>query len=219
MPPLVVRVTDQDELDGVRQGFDAYKTGLRPELRLLLDRYELIDFARKVVGVGSVGMPAYVGLLLSADGDPLFLQVKMAVASVLAPHVPITDPFSHAGERVVVGQRLLQAGGDPLLGWISDGAGRQFYVRQLRDMNVSADLTTMSHKVLTRYAEACGRVLAHAHARTGDPALIAGYLGGSTGFDEALVDFAVAYAEQTQRDYAALKQAIRDGRVTAQTGI
>jgi uncharacterized protein (DUF2252 family) len=219
MPPLVVRITDAEELDGVRQGFEAYKSGLRPELRLLLDRYELIDFARKVVGVGSVGMPAYVGLLLSADGDPLFLQVKMAVASVLAPHVSIIDPFSDAGERVVVGQRLLQAGGDPLLGWLSDGAGRQFYVRQLRDMNVSADLTTMSHKLLTRYAEACGRVLAHAHARTGDPALIAGYLGGSTEFDEALVDFAVAYADQTKRDYAALKQAISDGRLTAQTGI
>jgi uncharacterized protein (DUF2252 family) len=218
-PPLVVRITDQKELYEVRKGFEEYKTGLRPELRLLLDRYELIDFARKVVGVGSVGMRAYVGLFLSADGDPLFLQVKMAVASVLERHVPTSNAFSDAGERVVVGQRLMQAAGDPLLGWVSGQAGRHFYVRQLRDMKVSADLTTMTHKKLTRYAEACGQVLAHAHARTGDPALITGYLGTSARFDEALTDFAVAYADQTERDHASLAAAISDGRVVAQTGI
>jgi uncharacterized protein (DUF2252 family) len=218
-PPLVVRITDKQELSSVRKGFETYKAGLRPELRLLLDRYELIDFARKVVGVGSVGMPAYVGLLLSADGDPLFLQVKTAVASVLEPHVSITDPFPEAGERVVVGQRLMQAAGDPLLGWAPGGEGRHSYVRQLRDMKVSADLTAMSPKQLTRYAETCGQVLALAHARTGDPALIAGYLGKSSKFDEALADFAVAYGDQSERDHAALAQAISDGRVVAETGI
>ena len=218
-PPLVVRITDKEELNEVRSGFEAYKTALRPDLRLLLDRYELIDFARKVVGVGSVGMPAYVGLFLSADGDPLFLQVKMAVASVLEAHVSTANAFPEAGERVVVGQRLMQAAGDPLLGWVETPAGRDFYVRQLRDMKVSADLTTMSHKKLTQYAEACGLVLAHAHARTGDPALITGYLGKSAQFEEALSDFAVAYADQTDRDHAALVQAIKDGRVVAQTGI
>ena len=218
-PPLVVRITDEEELSRVRKGFEGYKTQLRRDLQLLLDRYELIDFARKVVGVGSVGMPAYVGLLLSADGDPLFLQVKMAVASVLEPHVSITDPFSTAGERVVVGQRLMQAAGDPLLGPGSGAAGRSYYVRQLRDMKLSVDLTVMSRNQLIRYAELCGEVLAHAHARTGDPALIAGYLGKTAEFDQALAGFAVAYADQTERDYAALTQAINDGRVVAETGI
>jgi len=218
-PPLVVRITDDAELETVRRGFEKYRNGLRRDLQLLLGRYELIDFARKVVGVGSVGMPAYVGLFLSADGDPLFLQVKTAVASVLEPHVSIADPFSEPGERVVVGQRLMQAAGDPLLGWVSGDGGDHYYVRQLRDMKVSADLTKMSPKQLCRYAEACGKVLAHAHARTGDPALIAGYLGKSSAFDDALADFAVAYAHQTELDYAALQQAIADGRVEAQTGI
>jgi uncharacterized protein (DUF2252 family) len=138
---------------------------------------------------------------------------------VLERHVPTSNAFSDAGERVVVGQRLMQAAGDPLLGWVSGQAGRHFYVRQLRDMKVSADLTTMTHKKLTRYAEACGQVLAHAHARTGDPALITGYLGTSARFDEALTDFAVAYADQTERDHASLAAAISDGRVVAQTGI
>ena len=166
-PPLVVRITDEEELEGVRKGFEAYKAGLRPDLRLLLERYELIDFARKVVGVGSVGMPAYVGLLLSADGDPLFLQVKMAVDSVLEAHVSPANTFPDHGERVVVGQRLMQAAGDPLLGWVTGEAGRHFYVRQLRDMKVSADLTTMSHKMLTRYAEAAVRC---SHTHTHGPA-------------------------------------------------
>ncbi len=218
-PPLVVRVTDDAELDGVRRVCEAYKSGLRRDLQLLLGRYELVDFARKVVGVGSVGMPAYVGLFLSADGDPLFLQVKAAVASVLEPHVSLDDPFSEPGERVVVGQRLMQAAGDPLLGWVSPDDSHHFYVRQLRDMKVSADLTKTVSKRLIRYADACGRVLAHAHARTGDPALIAGYLGKSSTFDGALAEFAVAYAGQTELDYAALQQAIADGRVDAQTGV
>jgi uncharacterized protein (DUF2252 family) len=217
-PPLVVRITDDSELAEVKKAFDAYKRALRRELQLLLDRFELTDFARKVVGVGSVGMPAYVGLFLSADNEPLFLQAKLAVGSVLEPHVTITDPFGDPGERVVVGQRLMQAAGDPLLGWTTSGDSH-YYVRQLRDMKVSADLTTMSAGHLTRYAEACGRVLAHAHSRTGDPALIAGYLGKSADFDQALASFAVAYADQTERDYASLKQAIEDGQVTAKTGV
>ena len=123
-----------------------------------------------------------------------------AVGSVLEPHVSTAERFAEPGERVVVGQRLMQAAGDPLLGWVAGGeGGRHFYVRQLRDMKVSADLTRMGPKELNRYTEACGQVLAHAHARTGDPALIAGYLGKSAAFDEALADFAVAYANQTER--------------------
>jgi uncharacterized protein (DUF2252 family) len=219
-PPLVVRITDADELENVKRGFKEYRNGLRPDLQVLLDRYALVDFARKVVGVGSVGMPAYVGLYMSADGDPLFLQVKAAVDSVLEPHVSIADPPSDPGERVVLGQRLMQAAGDPLLGRVAnDDGGTHFYVRQLRDMKVSADLTKMSPKRLQEYAGACGQVLAHAHARTGDPALIAGYLGKSSAFDKAMADFAVTYANQTDLDYAALQQAIADGRVEARTGI
>ena len=119
-PPLVVRITDEAELATVRQGFADYRETLRPELRLLLDRYSLVDFARKVVGVGSVGMPAYVGLAMTADDDPLFLQLKMAVRPVVAPFVHVDDAFPDEGERVVVGQRLMQAAGDPLLGWATD---------------------------------------------------------------------------------------------------
>ena len=160
-----------------------------------------------------------LGANLSADGDPLFLQVKTAVGSVLEPHVSSTDSFSDPGERVVVSQRLMQAAGDPLLGWVAGGeGGHHFYVRQLRDMKVSADLTRMSSKGLNRYTESCGQVLAHAHAGTGDPAMIAGYLGKSSAFDEALADFAVAYANQTEVDHAALQEAIADGRVTPRPG-
>ena len=217
-PPLVVRITEDEERDRVRAGFDAYKSGLRHELQLLLDRFELIDFARKVVGVGSVGMPAYIALLLSADGDPLFLQVKAAVASVLEPHVSTKDAISAPGERVVVGQRLMQTAGDPLLGWVAPAGGLHYYVRELRDMKLSVDLTTMSAKKLTHYATACGTVLAHAHSRTGDPALIAGYLGKSDSFDTAVAAFAVAYADQTESDHAALQHAIGTGRLTATIG-
>ena len=142
-PPLVVRVTDNAELQLVQQGFASYLDGVRPELRLLLDRFTLVDFARKVVGVGSVGMPAYVGLFMSADNDPLFLQVKLAVDSVLKPFVAVADDFPHPGERVIVGQRLMQAASDPLLGWATGPGGQQFYVRQLRDMKLSFDVTTM----------------------------------------------------------------------------
>jgi uncharacterized protein (DUF2252 family) len=209
-----------DELfEGLHQLLRDYRMSLEFDRRELLEQFELADFARKVVGVGSVGTRAWIALMLGRDGqDPLFLQMKEAEESVFES-VLGPSGFSNHGERVVVGQRLMQAAGDPLLGWVETPAGRDFYVRQLRDMKVSADLTTMSHKKLTQYAEACGLVLAHAHARTGDPALITGYLGKSAQFEEALSDFAVAYADQTDRDHAALVQAIKDGRVVAQTGI
>ena len=221
-PPLVVRVTDEAELETVRKGFATYLETLRRELRVLLARFSLVDFARKVVGVGSVGMPAYVGLFMSADDDPLFLQLKMATQSVLAPFVQIDDPIDHQGERVVVGQRLMQAAGDSLLGWTDDQAGRDFYVRQLRDMKLSFDVASMTPSQVARYVETCAQVLARAHSRTGDPALIAGYLGRSTksaAFDRAITDFAMAYADQTEQDHAALVQAIADGHVEARTGV
>jgi uncharacterized protein (DUF2252 family) len=221
-PPLVVRVTDDAELQTVRQGFASYRETLRPELQLLLDRFSLVDFARKVVGVGSVGMPAYVGLCMSADNDPLFLQVKLAVDSVLKPFVAIDDPFTFAGERVVVGQRLMQVAGDPLLGWTTPSGDQGFYVRQLRDMKLSFDVTAMKPSQVVKYVDLWARVLARSHSRTGDPALIAGYLGSSdksAAFDGAVADFATAYADQTERDHAALTDAIKDGRVEAQSGI
>lgn len=218
-PPLVVRVSDERELARVHRGFDAYKRDLRRDLQVLLDSFEPTDFARKVVGVGSVGIPAYVGLLLSPDGEPLFLQVKMALRSVLEPHVAIADPFADPGERVVVGQRLMQAAGDPLLGAVATTEGHHYYVRQLRDMKVSADLSRMTAKRLSRYAGACGAVLAHAHARTGDPALIAGYLGNSPAFDTAVAEFAIRYADQTERDHATLQEAITAGRLAAETDL
>jgi len=221
-PPLVVRITDEAELETVRRAFATYRDTVRRELRVLLDRFSLIDFARKVVGVGSVGMPAYVGLYMSADDDPLFLQLKMATDSVLAPFVQIDDPIAHQGERVVVGQRLMQAAGDALLGWTDDSAGRDFYVRQLRDMKFSFDITSMKPPQIARYVETCAQVLARAHSRTGDPALISGYLGSSSKsatFDRAISDFAIAYADQTEQDHAALVQAIADGRVEARGGI
>ena len=207
-PPLVVRITDDAELHTVQQGFASYRATLRPELQLLLDRFSLVDFARKVVGVGSVGMPAYMGLYMSADGDPLFLQVKLAVDSVLTPFVAIDQPLPHAGERVVVGQRLMQVAGDPLLGWTTGTGQEHFYVRQLRDMKLSFDVTTMKPSRVVEYADLCAQVLARAHSRTGDPALIAGYLGRSdksAAFDGAIADFAMAYADQTERDHAALE--------------
>ena len=221
-PPLVVRITDQAELATVRQAFGAYLETLPPDMRLLLGRFSLVDFARKVVGVGSVGMPAYVGLYMSADDDPLFLQLKMATESVLAQFVAIDKPLAGEGERVVVGQRLMQAAGDPMLGWTTDGAERPFYVRQLRDMKYSFDVASMKPAQVTDYVDVCAKVLARAHSRTGDPALIAGYLGNSnkrTAFDRAITDFAVAYADQTKLDHAALVQAISDGRVEAHSGI
>ena len=220
-PPLVVRITDEAELRTVKDGFASYRETLRPELQLLLDRFSLVDFARKVVCVGSVGMPAYVGLYMSADDDPLFLQFKRAVDAVLQPFVTVDGQPTHAGERVVVGQRLMQVAGDPLLGWTTGPDDQHFYVRQLRDMKLSFDVTTMKPSQVIRYVELCAQVLARAHSRTGDPALIAGYLGSSQkpgAFEAAITDFAVTYADQTERDHAALVRAIKDGRVAAQSG-
>ena len=221
-PPLVVRVTDDAELRTVRDGFASYRETLRPELRLLLDRFSLVDFARKVVGVGSVGMPAYVGLYLSADDDPLFLQFKLAVDPVIKPYVAVEGQPAHAGERVVVGQRLMQVAGDPLLGWTTGTDDQQFYVRQLRDMKLSFDVATMKPSHAIKYVGMCAQVLARAHSRTGDPALVAGYLGGSDrsgAFEAAIIGFAQTYADQTERDHAELVQAVKDGRVQAESGI
>ena len=173
--------------------------------------------ARKVVGVGSVGTRAWVALLIGRDeDDPLFLQVKEAQASVLEPYTAPTE-FGHQGERVVEGQRLTQAASDVFLGWLSaigpDSKKRDFYVRQLWDQKGSAMIELMSPRAMAIYAHVCGGILARAHARSGDRIAIAGYLGGGSRFDEAIADFANAYAEQNEADFEALRRAVAGGRI------
>jgi uncharacterized protein (DUF2252 family) len=192
--------------------FQKYRDTLPEERRTLLGRYELVDVARKVVGVGSVGTRCAVALLIAGPRDPLILQFKEAHESVLAPYAG-RSRYANQGERVVTGQRLLQSASDIFLGWTSDGHGHDFYFRQLRDMRMKIDIEKMSKQDWFEYVELCGWVLARAHARTGDPARIAGYLGKSGAFDEAIAKFAVAYADQTERDYAMFVKALRGGRL------
>jgi hypothetical protein len=170
--------------------------------------------AIKVVGVGSVGTLCLVALYMAADDDPLFLQIKQANASVLEPHAGKSLHSNH-GQRVVVGQRLMQSASDSFLGWMQGRRGRHFYVRQLRDMKLSANIEGMDDDILRGYAEACGWALARAHARSGDAAMIAGYMGSGRTFDEAIGDFAVDYADQAERDHEAFVKAVREGRVNA----
>ena len=182
--------------------------------RIVLDRYELVDIARKVVGVGSVGTRCAVALLMAGPHDPLLLQFKEAQKSVLAPYAG-KSRYANQGERVVTGQRMLQSASDVFLGWTCDDQGHDFYFRQLRDMRMKIDIERMSKQDWFEYVELCGWVLARAHARTGDPALIAGYMGKTEAFDEAISKFAVAYADQTERDYVSFVKAIRAGQIRA----
>ncbi|HMJ72003.1 MAG TPA: DUF2252 domain-containing protein [Solirubrobacterales bacterium] len=225
-PPLIVPIEElADEAQGVdveglvRNVLSAYRDSLAVECRALLDGYRLIDVAFKVVGVGSVGTRAWIALLLGRDrSDPLFLQIKEAQRSVLESYTAPSE-FDLQGERVVHGQRLMQAASDVMLGWVRaegiDGEQRDFYVRQLWDWKGSAQVESMETRGLTAYAEICGITLAHAHARGGDRIAIGSYLGKSDVFDTAMVDFAEAYADQSERDYEALKAAVDAGRVEA----
>ncbi len=196
----------------VRQMFQQYRETLPGERRILLDRYQLVDVARKVVGVGSVGTRCAVALLMAGPHDPLFLQFKEARASVLEPYAG-KSRYANQGERVVTGQRMLQSSSDIFLGWTGDDEGHDFYFRQYRDMRMKVDVERMSKQDWFEYVQLCGWVLARAHARTGDPASIAGYLGRTEVFDEAIERFAVAYADQTERDFACFLKAIRAGRI------
>src|SRR5215217_4176973 len=213
-PPLLVRIPEGDEIRAqVYAILESYKRTLQEDRRHLLERYRFVDAARKVVGVGSVGTRAYVVLLEGRDqDDPLFLQVKEAGASVLERYVE-SNAYEHHGHRVVAGQRLMQAASDIFLGWFRGTEGRDFYWRQLRDMKGSANVEGMSPDELVIYAGLCGWALARAHARSGDRVRIAGYLGKSERFDGAIADFAEAYADQTERDHAALCAAVNSGRV------
>jgi uncharacterized protein (DUF2252 family) len=208
-------------LQGVLRG---YRETLEFDRRVLLEQFELTDIAHKVVGVGSVGTRAWIGLYLGRDGqDPLFLQVKEADASVLEEILGPSE-FSNHGERVVVGQRLMQATSDIFLGWLHadaglDGKPRDFYGRQLKDWKGSAEIEQMVPKALATYGKLCGWTLARAHARSGDRIAIAAYLGNSDSFDRALVEFSHAYADQNDHDYQQLAAAVKSGRITAQTGL
>jgi uncharacterized protein (DUF2252 family) len=217
-PPLVTHVLDDRFGPRVIELLRGYDASIRDDLRTLLRRYSFVDYARKVVGVGSVGTRCFIVLLVGADNDdPLFLQIKEACPSVLEKHLP-RSPYKNHGRRVVHGQHLMQAASDIFLGWGKTDVAH-FYVRQLRDMKGSSDVTGMSPQMLAAYAALCGWALARAHARTGDGCAIFGYLGNGKTFDEALVRFASAYADQNDRDHEALVKAVQSGHVEAQTGV
>jgi uncharacterized protein (DUF2252 family) len=227
-PPLLVPVheflgvDDEHDIVGMlRSLLRDYRRSLAPHRRRLIDRYRPVDFAHKLVGVGSVGNRAWVALLLGPGGadDPLFLQVKEAGPSVLEPYAGAARTRTH-GRRVVEGQQLMQAASDVLLGHLRvtstfDGATRDFYVRQLWDSKGSAEVELMDVSAMRVYAEICGWTLARAHARAGDPAATAAYAGRGDALDRALAEFAERYADQNERDHAALASAVRDGRVIA----
>jgi len=213
-PPLIFHVDDVTP-DTVQGFFDNYRSSLPVDMQFLLDLYVLRDVAVKVVGVGSVGTRCYAVLFTDDDGNPLLLQVKEANNSVLAAHLPTRSKKRvHNGERVVIGQRLLQAVSDIFLGHSTSPAGRDFYVRQLRDMKLSVRLGDDEDQ-MTRYAEYCGMALARAHANTGSASAITGYLGDSDTVDRSLGQFGLAYAEQTVRDHEALVEAIDKEHVPA----
>jgi uncharacterized protein (DUF2252 family) len=219
-PPLLSRAAITEEFRRlVEAGFADYRATLPEDRRRLLERYDLIDVAQKVVGVGSVGTRAGIMLLKGRDeADPLVMQFKEATTSVLEPYVGASTASQH-GERVVEGQRYMQAASDIFLGWVRGGGGRDFYVRQLHDMKGSVDTTTIQPIGLTAYARLCGATLARAHARGGDAVAIDAYLGTDDSFAEALEEFAGVYADQAEQDYGQLKQAITEGKIQVQTGI
>jgi uncharacterized protein (DUF2252 family) len=229
--PLIVPITklagdvSADEIfDGLRQLLRTYRHSLELDRRALLEEFELRDMARKVVGVGSVGTRAWIALLMGRDsGDPLFLQIKEAEASVLEGFLGHSE-FANHGQRVVIGQRRMQAVSDIFLGWLHqpaglDGKSRDFYVRQLKDWKGSAIVEQMIPQGMIAYARLCGWTLARAHARSGDRIAIASYLGGGDAFDRALLAFSKDYAVQNERDYSVLTDAVKAGRIVAQTGL
>jgi uncharacterized protein (DUF2252 family) len=217
-PPLLFHA-DAFELDmerDVRPFFENYRGTLSREREALFDRFHLVDIAHKVVGVGSVGTRCYIALFCGDQDDHLFLQVKEARPSVLEG-LAGTSPFANNGERVVTGQRLMQSASDIFLGWASGVHGHDFYVRQLRDMKIAPDLTGYTPRILAAYGHLCGRTLARAHAKSGDAAVITGYLGGADVFDQAIADYALAYADQVEKDFEAFRAAIPSGRFPVET--
>jgi len=217
-PPAMFHVNQEQEPEHetlVREALEQYRLSLPDERRVLFDRYSLEDVVIKAVGIGSVGTFCFVGLFFSAENHPLLLQFKQACPSVLEPYAGKSQYENH-GQRVVVGQRLMQSASDIFLGWTRGRRGRDFFIRQLRDMKMSARIEEgASPQQAMLYAELCGRTLAHAHAKSGDAALISGYLGKSDDFDQAIGEFAVAYADQNEKDHAALVAAVKAGQIEA----
>jgi uncharacterized protein (DUF2252 family) len=216
-PPLIYHwhESGSEEFDAiVQEAFAQYRKTLSDDRRVLLDRYELKDITIKVVGVGSVGTFCAILLLMAGERDPLFLQVKQASASVLEPYAG-KSVYPNHGQRVVQGHWLMQSASDVFLGWTEGRHGRQFYIRQLRDAKIKFAIETFNSGEMTLFAAWCGWTLARAHARSGEPALIAGYLGDSDVFDLAIADFAAAYADQSERDHEALVKAVRAGQLDA----
>jgi hypothetical protein len=214
-PPTLFHAPEShaaDYLDLMRHVLAEYRHSLTDDRRVLFDRYQLVDMAIKVVGIGSVGTLCMVGLMLSIAGHPFFLQVKEANASVLEAYAG-KSVYAHHGERVVQGQRLMQPASDLFLGWATGPKGRHFYMRQLRDVKLSPLVETYDAGMLSIYGKACGWVLARAHAKGGDPWTISGYLGASDEFDDAMGKFALAYADQAERDHVALQRAVRAGTI------
>jgi uncharacterized protein (DUF2252 family) len=229
-PPLIEPVEEvfpDTQADAIyellRAVLGKYQRTLQTDRRHLLEYFSLVQLARKVVGVGSVGTRAWIALMAGADGtEPLFLQAKEAQPSVLATYCGRSQ-YGNQGERVVAGQHLMQAESDIFLGWTDvtgpDGVDRDYYIRQLKDWKLSIPIEEMIPSGMRVYARMCGWTLARAHARSGDRVALAAYLGGSAKFDQAIADFAETYADQNERDHAALQAAVKDGRVTATTGI
>jgi uncharacterized protein (DUF2252 family) len=214
-PPLIYHPHERgvrELLVRTRAAFAGYRESVQEDRRALIDRYELKDIAIKVVGVGSVGTFCAVALLMASESDPLFLQVKEARRSVLEAYAGKTIYPNH-GQRVVNGYRIMQSASDIFLGWTKGELGRNFYIRQLRDMKVGPLVELFTPGVMTQYAEICGWTLARAHARSGAPAHISGYLGKSDAFDKAIATFSIAYADQSERDHAVLEKAVWSGRV------
>jgi uncharacterized protein (DUF2252 family) len=223
-PPLIVPLTDlepggQDELGAqLDRIVTGYRASLEPDRRYLMSHFAVADVARKVSGIGSVGLPCWLVLLTGRDrGDYLFLQLKEAQPSVLSQFAGAT-PFPSQGQRVVSGQRLMQAASDMFLGW-HRSANRDYYVRQLRDWKFSIATAQMAPDTMRSYGALCGRTLARAHARSGDRLAIGAYLGSSAVFETAIAEFAATYADQNERDFARFRAAVKSGRLTAQTGV
>ncbi len=212
--PVLFHMETGDAADRIRVGLEAYRASLPDERRVLFDRYRVQDVAFKVVGIGSVGTRCFVGLFTSADQHPLLLQFKEANASVLEPYAG-KSVYKNHGQRVVVGQRLMQSASDIFLGWAHSKIGVDLFGRQLRDMKMSVTIEGATVEQFRLYADVCGRTLARAHAKSGDAAAISGYLGKSDTFDLAIGRFSVAYADQNEKDHATLVGAVKKGRIQA----
>ncbi len=220
-PPFIYHHLEHGETEfyaQITEVFSRYRESLPDDRRVLLDRYAIKDKAIKVVGVGSVGTVCSVALLMAGENDPLFLQLKEARRSVLEPYAG-PSVYANQGQRVVRGHRLMQSASDIFLGWTEDSSGRHFYVRQLRDMKLKFRIEQFSSAKMLIFGEWCGGTLARAHARSGDPALISGYLGKADTFDQAVASFAIAYADQVERDHESFSKAVQAGTIEARSDI